>query len=100
MSEPLDERFRKWWNEDGVYYDPDTEDVSWYDKRQGLAAYAYVAGEAESTRLRERVKAMEAALRESICLMETARALYNGNAKLDEAVERARAALSVETVEK
>lgn len=39
--------FEKWWQDDGVFYDPDTDDVPWYDKRKELAAYAYRARQAE-----------------------------------------------------
>ena len=34
----------EWWRTDGLYIDPDTEDVDWYDKRDELAKMAYVAG--------------------------------------------------------
>lgn len=40
----LYERFRAWWNTEGVFYDPDTEDVPWFDKRRELAEYAFIAG--------------------------------------------------------
>lgn len=40
----LYERFRVWWNTEGVFYDPDTEDVPWFDKRRELAEYAFIAG--------------------------------------------------------
>ena len=33
-----------WWREEGVYIDPDTEDVDWHDKRGELAQMAYIAG--------------------------------------------------------
>ena len=36
--------FDKWWQEDGRMLDPDTEDVSWFDKRQVLADLAFEAG--------------------------------------------------------
>ncbi len=36
--------FEEWWRSDGKFCDPDTEDVSWYDKREGLAAAAFIAG--------------------------------------------------------
>lgn len=36
--------FEGWWQDDGRFYDPDTADVPWFDKRKGLAEYAYVAG--------------------------------------------------------
>ena len=34
----------EWWRSDGLYIDPDTEEVDWYDKRKELAEIAYVAG--------------------------------------------------------
>lgn len=39
-----DKAARAWWLKDGVYIDPDTEDVDWYDKRAELAQMAYIAG--------------------------------------------------------
>jgi hypothetical protein len=36
--------FEQWWDEDGRYLDPDTADVSWFDKRKELAGLAFVAG--------------------------------------------------------
>lgn len=36
--------FEDWWNKNGKYYDPDTSDISWFDKRKDLAAYAFDAG--------------------------------------------------------
>lgn len=36
--------FDKYWNEDGKGYDPDTEDVPWFDKRKFLAEHAFEAG--------------------------------------------------------
>ena len=36
--------FDKWWQEEGKMIDPDTEDVPWFDKRQGLADLAFEAG--------------------------------------------------------
>jgi hypothetical protein len=38
-SEPFD----SWWARDGRGYDPDTEDVSWFDKRKELAEYTWLA---------------------------------------------------------
>jgi len=35
---------REWWRTDGVYIDPDTEDVDWFDKRAELAQIAFAAG--------------------------------------------------------
>ena len=40
--------FDAWWSADGQYLDPDTSDVPWFDKRRGLAEYAFVAGAASS----------------------------------------------------
>lgn len=34
----------EWWRTEGIYIDPDTEDVDWYDKRAELAQMAYIAG--------------------------------------------------------
>ncbi len=36
--------FEIWWDSTGRYIDPDTDDVSWYDKRKELAGHAYLAG--------------------------------------------------------
>lgn len=36
--------FDKWWEEDGKFLDPDTSDVSWFDKRKALAQLAFEAG--------------------------------------------------------
>ena len=36
--------FEKWWQEEGRWLDPDTSDVPWFDKRQGLAEMAFEAG--------------------------------------------------------
>lgn len=35
--------FENWWDREGKYLDPDTDDVSWFDKRKGLAALAFNA---------------------------------------------------------
>ncbi len=35
--------FENWWHETGRYLDPDTEDVSWFDKRKELSGLAFVA---------------------------------------------------------
>ena len=44
--------FVRWWYKIGKTLDPDTDDVSWFDKRKDLCEYAFVAGyrlaEAES----------------------------------------------------
>jgi 8-oxo-dGTP diphosphatase len=34
----------EWWRADGLYIDPDTEEVDWYDKRRELAEMAFIAG--------------------------------------------------------
>jgi hypothetical protein len=39
-----DKTFEKWWAEDGRMYDPDTEDVPWFDKRKELAELAFTKG--------------------------------------------------------
>lgn len=45
LRDPLPDRlFEEWWRKDGVYLDPDSSEVDWYDKRKELAAYAYLAG--------------------------------------------------------
>lgn len=40
--------FDEWWENEGKYLDPDTEDVSWFDKRKELAQMAFGAGRAGS----------------------------------------------------
>jgi hypothetical protein len=35
--------FEKWWQKDGRFYDPDTSDIPWFDKRKELAGYAFAA---------------------------------------------------------
>jgi hypothetical protein len=35
------ESFDDWWQRDGKFYDPDTDDVPWFDKRKELAEYAW-----------------------------------------------------------
>jgi hypothetical protein len=35
------ETFDDWWQRDGRYFDPDTDDVPWFDKRKELAEYAW-----------------------------------------------------------
>lgn len=37
--------FEDWWSTQGRFIDPDMEDVPWYDKREGLAGMAYIAGQ-------------------------------------------------------
>jgi hypothetical protein len=46
--------FDDWWSSDGQYIDPDTSDVPWFDKRRGLAEYAYRAGGAATSRTAQR----------------------------------------------
>lgn len=36
--------FGRWWRESGRLYDPDVQDVSWFDKRYHLAQEAFEAG--------------------------------------------------------
>ena len=49
IHEPLSEigpefkDFDDWWSKEGHYLDPDTTDVSWYDKRSELARMAWEA---------------------------------------------------------
>lgn len=43
-SDKSEEHFDAWWSQEGQYLDPDTDDVPWFDKRQGLAAFAFQAG--------------------------------------------------------
>lgn len=38
------EAFNIWWKEVGKFFDPDTEDVPWFDKRKALAEAAFSAG--------------------------------------------------------
>lgn len=33
--------FDNWWEVDGRFFDPDTDDVPWFDKRKFLAEYAF-----------------------------------------------------------
>jgi hypothetical protein len=57
--------FEEWWNKEGRFYDPDTEDVPWFDKRKVLAELAFVAGmEASRTALRITLGAFEAAIKD------------------------------------
>jgi hypothetical protein len=42
--DPQDPSFVRWWEEDGRFIDPDTSDVSWFDKRQSLCEMAFAAG--------------------------------------------------------
>ena len=43
-AKPKWTNFDDWWNQDGKYFDPDTEDVPWFDKRKDLAEYAFRRG--------------------------------------------------------
>lgn len=43
-TKDITNRFEKWWAEDGRMYDPDTEDVPWFDKRKELALVAFAKG--------------------------------------------------------
>jgi hypothetical protein len=49
--------FDEWWAKDGRFYDPDTDDVPWFDKRKELAAVAFTAGAGETKRQRDRLLA-------------------------------------------
>ena len=40
--------FSEWWEREGKFYDPDTEDVSWHDKRAGLAEKAFLVATVQS----------------------------------------------------
>ncbi|MCU1301988.1 MAG: hypothetical protein JWQ87_2272 [Candidatus Sulfotelmatobacter sp.] len=60
-STVLTDDFDAWWAKDGRYYDPDTSDVPWYDKRKGLAEYAYQRGKLVTTRWAESFKPAEPA---------------------------------------
>lgn len=40
----VEPEFDKWWAKQGIFIDPDTEDVSWFDKRKELAGIAFIAG--------------------------------------------------------
>ena len=42
------ETFDQWWQRDGKFYDPDTDDVPWFDKRKELAERAFEAAKAQS----------------------------------------------------
>lgn len=41
-------RFDEWWEREGKFYDPDTEDVPWFDKRKSLAEKAFAVATAQS----------------------------------------------------
>lgn len=54
-----DEAFEQWWQADGRFYDPDTEGVSWFDKRKELAAVAFQAGVKEEQKaVRQKITKM------------------------------------------
>ena len=53
MTPVIVDDFAAWWAEDGRFYDPDHEDISWYDKRKDLAEYAYQRGKLVTTRWQE-----------------------------------------------
>lgn len=42
--------FARWWDATGKYLDPDTSDVSWFDKRKELASQAFMAGAIDAIR--------------------------------------------------
>ena len=42
------ETFDEWWERDGKFFDPDTDDVPWFDKRKFLAEYAFMRARAQS----------------------------------------------------
>ena len=44
MEVVIDAESLAWWTKDGRYYDPDTDDVDWFDKRRELAMVAFRAG--------------------------------------------------------
>jgi hypothetical protein len=57
--------FEEWWNKEGRFYDPDTEDVPWFDKRKELAELAFISGVAQSrTALQITLGAFEAAMKD------------------------------------
>jgi hypothetical protein len=39
-----DKRATEWWRSDGIYIDPDTDEVDWFHKRAEIAQMAYIAG--------------------------------------------------------
>jgi hypothetical protein len=52
------ETFEEWWTRDGKFYDPDTEDVPWFDKRKLLAEYAFEHAKSQTG---ERISKIETA---------------------------------------
>ena len=45
----IEQLFEEWWTREGKKVDPDTADISWFDKRKGLALAAFVAAMAQSS---------------------------------------------------
>jgi hypothetical protein len=41
---PRTNPFEGWWQSVGKFFDPDTSEVPWFDKRKDLAEYAFRAG--------------------------------------------------------
>lgn len=50
-----DKTFEKWWAEDGRMYDPDTEDVPWFDKRKELAELAFTEGAGRRKEMKQQI---------------------------------------------
>ena len=42
------ETFDQWWEREGRFFDPDTDDVPWFDKRKALAEKAFASATAQS----------------------------------------------------
>jgi len=42
-EQKIERAFEEWWGKDGRFIDPDTSDVSWFDKRKELCALAFRA---------------------------------------------------------
>ena len=40
--------FDEWWSREGMFIDPDTDDVPWFDKRKALAEKAFAVATAQS----------------------------------------------------
>jgi hypothetical protein len=73
--------FEEWWERDGMYIDPDTSDVPWFDKRKGLAECAFVAGMGRTSpkaefRLHTRDKAVYEILSSDPNLMNVISGIY------------------------
>jgi hypothetical protein len=58
-STVITDDFDAWWAKDGKFYDPDFSEVPWYDKRKGLAEYAYERGKLVTTRWAESYKSVD-----------------------------------------